>query len=196
MRDTIKITFVGESNVGKTSIIERYITNKFNNQTPTIGASFIARDIAYNNKVIKLGIWDTAGQERYQALSTVYLRNTRICILVFDVTCYYSFQKLRMWKNICDESNSTIGQHIVFFLVGNKVDLEDRVVPTQELEDFCDTYKIQAYIETSAFNGTGVNDLYDRIIHSASLLDHNKLEDNKFLSVAKQIEQSADSCIC
>lgn len=192
--DRIKITFVGESNVGKTSIIERYITNKFNSLTPTIGASFIGRDVVYKQKVVKLGIWDTAGQERYKALSRVYLRNTNICILVFDVTCYFSFKRMMMWMRICDESNPD--REVIYYLVGNKTDLEERIVPTNELEEFCDNNKIVSYIETSARNGTGINDLYDMIIKSSAQVTNPITNNVPLVTDNDEIKNSTDTCSC
>ena len=93
-----KVVLIGESGVGKTSIINRYTQNTFKSQRlPTTGANFVTKTIILEeeNKSIKFEIWDTAGQETYRSLAKVFYKNAAVCILVFDITRKSSFDELK-----------------------------------------------------------------------------------------------------
>ena len=93
-----KVVFIGESGVGKTSIISRYITNSFKSEmVSTLGANFVTKNVIMEdeNQSIKFEIWDTAGQERYRALTKVFYKNAAVCILVYDITKRKTFDELK-----------------------------------------------------------------------------------------------------
>ena len=93
-----KVVLIGESDVGKTSIISRYISNTFKSQLmSTPGANFVTKMIIMedDNQSIKFEIWDTAGQERYRALAKVFYKNAAVCVLVYDITRKASFDELK-----------------------------------------------------------------------------------------------------
>ena len=95
---TCKVVLIGESGVGKTSIISRYISNTFKSQLmSTPGANFVTKNVIMEdeNKSIKFEIWDTAGQERYRALAKVFYKNAAVCALVYDITRRESFDNLK-----------------------------------------------------------------------------------------------------
>ena len=94
-----KVVLLGESGVGKTSIISRYISNTFGNRKPTTGANFVTKTIFLEdeNKSIKFELWDTAGQERYRSLAKVFYRNAAVCVLVYDITRKSSFEELKLF---------------------------------------------------------------------------------------------------
>ena len=98
-----KVVLIGESGVGKTSIINRYIQNTFSQVlTATPGASFTAKTVFLQdyNQSIKFEIWDTAGQEKYRALAKVFYKNAAVCVLVYDITRKASFEELKKyWIN-------------------------------------------------------------------------------------------------
>jgi Ras-related protein Rab-22 len=98
-----KVVLIGESGVGKTSIINRYISNTFSQVlTATPGASFTTKTVFLKdyNQSIKFEIWDTAGQEKYRALAKVFYKNAAVCILVYDITRKSSFEELKnYWIN-------------------------------------------------------------------------------------------------
>lgn len=160
----VKVVFGGETNVGKTSIVERSIFNRFGNNTPTMGAAFAAKKIFHEDKSITLGLWDTAGQERFQSMSALYFRNALICVLVFDLTNRKSFDKIPMWKNLAKDATSEFEEldHDlpIFILVGNKNDMKPKI-DKSVIDDFCKNHNIHHYIETSALNGNGINKLYE-----------------------------------
>ena len=95
---TCKVVLIGESGVGKTSIISRYTTNTFKSQLmSTPGANFVTKNVIVEdkNQSIKFEIWDTAGQERYRALAKVFYKNAAVCVLVYDITRKASFEELK-----------------------------------------------------------------------------------------------------
>ena len=95
-----KVVLLGESGVGKTSIISRYISNTYRNQQlPTTGANFVTKTIILEdeNKSIKFELWDTAGQERYRSLAKVFYKNAAVCVLVYDITRKSSFKELKLF---------------------------------------------------------------------------------------------------
>ena len=114
-----KVVLIGESGVGKTSIISRYISNTFNPVlTSTPGASFTTNTVYLQEyrKSIKYEIWDTAGQEKYRALAKVFYKNAAICILVYDITRRKSFEELKnYWINeIKSNSSPNLSKYFIF----------------------------------------------------------------------------------
>jgi Ras-related protein Rab-5C len=114
-----KVVLVGESGVGKTSIISRYLTNTFNeNVGSTPGANFTTK-IVYlkdENQSIKYEIWDTAGQEKYRSLAKVFYKNATVCILVYEITRRSSFKELKkFWVNeVLNNASKDISKKILF----------------------------------------------------------------------------------
>ena len=146
---TCKVVLIGESGVGKTSIISRYTTNIFkDNLMATPGANFTTKLVTFNEEkeVIKFEIWDTAGQERYRSLAKVFYKNAAACVLVYDITNKKSFDELKnYWINEIKENSSPnvsksfniiIIIFIVLILVGNKSDdyLNEKVTDNEGKE--------------------------------------------------------------
>ena len=108
-----KVVLVGESGVGKTSIINRYHINVFKPNTPTTGATFVSKIMILEDekKSIKFDIWDTAGQEKYRALTKLFYQNAAVCIIVYDIARASSFEEIRkFWieeikKNCADDTS-------------------------------------------------------------------------------------------
>ena len=112
---TCKVVLIGESGVGKTSIISRYINNTFKSQLmSTPGANFVTKNVimADDNQSIKFEIWDTAGQERYRALAKVFYKNAAVCVLVYDITRKTSFNELKnyWYKEIKENAQSNVSK--------------------------------------------------------------------------------------
>ena len=115
-----KVVLIGESGVGKTSIINRYAHNKFNEiETVTPGASFTVKTIFLKdyNQSIKFEIWDTAGQEKYRALAKVFYKNAAVCVLVYDITRKNSFEALKnYWINeIKANGHPNLSKYLFFY---------------------------------------------------------------------------------
>ena len=125
----IKLILLGESGVGKTSIIKRYYEDTFNpDQESTLSTNFATKDLVINNKKIKLNLWDTIGQEKYRSLSTYFLKETEIVILVYSIISRKSFNELNYWYNLFVDN---IGKNIILGVIGNKCDL----ISKQEVSD-------------------------------------------------------------
>ena len=159
-----KITFVGDSGSGKTSIITRYISDSFNpNQVTTIGASYFSKIITARERVLRLSIWDTAGQERFDSISSLYCRNSNAIILVCDARSDSSHASLVKWYNKAVKEN--LSEEVPIFIVINKMDLvtEDHAGFIQQIEEYGDFIRAPV-IRTSAFNNSNIQFLFDRII--------------------------------
>ncbi len=122
---TCKVVLLGESGVGKTSIISRYINNTFKSQLmSTPGANFVTKNVIMEdeNKTIKFEIWDTAGQERYRSLAKVFYKNAAVCVLVYDITRKTSFDAIKNYwvKELKENAPKDISKkkyRYLFFLI-------------------------------------------------------------------------------
>jgi small GTP-binding protein len=152
-----KIIFIGDSSVGKTSILKKYIYDDSNCPTTTIGTEFAKKYVTKYN--LHLQIWDCAGQERFRALCKIYFRDTDICILVFDLSNTTTLESIKnYWINTYLQ-NST--KHHKFILVGNKSDLNVSI-DYNIIWDLVKTYNMK-YIETSVNNNTNITNLFDLV---------------------------------
>ncbi|KPI89969.1 rab7 GTP binding protein putative (RAB7) [Leptomonas seymouri] len=153
-RQLLKIIILGDSGVGKTSLMHQYVNHKFDSRyKATIGADFLTKDVEINGSVVTLQIWDTAGQERFQSLGSAFYRGADACILVFDVTQQESFAHVGSWL---EEFSIQAGRRDSV-LVGNKTDLEDRrQVASKTAQAWC----AKQNAETSSNNaGLGVGEV-------------------------------------
>ncbi|KAI5952409.1 hypothetical protein KGF54_003276 [Candida jiufengensis] len=124
----LKVIILGDSGVGKTSLMQQFVNNKFSQQyKATIGADFLTKEISLDNgKTVTLQIWDTAGQERFQSLGVAFYRGADCCVLCFDVTNEKSLNNLTSWKDeFLVQSNVTNPQDFPFIIIGNKIDIDD-----------------------------------------------------------------------
>ncbi|XP_049884693.1 ras-related protein Rab-21 [Pectinophora gossypiella] len=153
-----KVVLLGEGCVGKTSLLLRYIEDKFNDKhLTTLQATFLNKKININGKRINLAIWDTAGQEKFHALGPIYYRNSNGAILVYDITDEDSFVKVKNWVK---ELRKMLGTQIVLVIAGNKIDLEhERTVPLEEAESYANTVGAKHFY-TSAKLNQGVEELF------------------------------------
>uniref|UniRef100_A0A914KWZ6 Ras-related protein Rab-21 n=1 Tax=Meloidogyne incognita TaxID=6306 RepID=A0A914KWZ6_MELIC len=128
---SFKVVLLGEGAVGKTSLMLRYTENKFiNEHISTIQAAFASKHLIVDNERVELAIWDTAGQERFHALGPIYYRDSHGALLVYDITDRRSFERVKKWV---EELLQMLGDTVVLFVVGNKIDLESsRVVSVEE----------------------------------------------------------------
>lgn len=153
-----KIVLLGEGCVGKTSVVLRYVENKFNEKHfTTLQASFLNKRINIAGKRVELAIWDTAGQERFHALGPIYYRGSNGAILVYDITDEDSFQKVKNWVK---ELRKMLGDDVCLCIAGNKTDLEkDRAVPVSEAESFAASVNAK-HFHTSAKMNRGIEELF------------------------------------
>ena len=156
-----KTILVGDSGVGKTTIIGRYI-NKYNpNEKATIGASFTNKSEKVDGKDIIFEIWDTAGQERFRSINSIFYQYAYICKMVYDITNKTSFDSLKeYWYDAVKKDAS---ENIIFHVAGNKIDLfEDEQVERNDVKEYCDSIDSD-YSFISATENTYIDDLFQKI---------------------------------
>ena len=158
----IKILIVGDSTVGKTNFIKKYVENKFNESYfASTGIDLITTSIKIEGKSFKIQIWDTAGQEKYRAMTKNLFLKTQGIVIIFDISNEISFINLKSWMNDIKEECSA---DIPMILVGNKLDLEDkRVIDKERAMEFAKNEKLE-YIETSSKTGENINKALSLII--------------------------------
>merc|ERR1712054_249038 len=119
----LKVIILGDSSVGKTSLMNQYVNKKFNTQyKATIGADFLTKEVSIPERVVTMQIWDTAGQERFQSLGVAFYRGADACILVFDVTSKKSFDALDTWRDeFLVQASPGDPEKFPFVVLGNKV---------------------------------------------------------------------------
>jgi len=204
-RALLKVILLGDSGVGKTSLLERYITNKFSMlYKATIGADFMTKEVELqNNKLVTLQLWDTAGQERFQSLGNHFYRGADCCVLVFDVTIRETFDDLELWRReflMHAGIGSGEAESYPFVCIGNKVDREaERVVLNKTAEQWCQKYNIP-YIETSAKDATNVQQAFycaaDLALSSRKPANHNNQVEELPVFDLKQTQQHQDEQCC
>ena len=174
---TFKIILIGDSGVGKSSLIIRTSNNYFEeNYKATIGFEFFTFVCKINDKIIKLQIWDTCGQEVYRSLIVSFYRNSSLAIIVYSVDNIDSFLHLNNWLNDLRDKNNP---NIIKFLIGNKNDLEnERKVSFEEGENFYKEMNFDYFTECSAKTGINVNEIFIRAskllyIQQTKYLNHN-----------------------
>ena len=166
-----KLVILGEVAVGKSSIAQRFVNEKFTNlHNPTVGALFLTKKIKVNDKYIKYDIWDTAGQERYHSLTPMYYKNARAAVVVFDVTSSSSFERAQKWMTELFEK-ATPG--IVIALCGNKIDLENRQVSKEEAEEYANKVGC-LYMEVSAKTNENIDELFNQIGSRLPMIEEEK----------------------
>lgn len=155
---SFKVVLLGEGCVGKTSLILRYVENKFNDRhLSTLQASFLSKKLNIAGKRVTLAIWDTAGQEKFHALGPIYYRDSHGAVLVYDITDQDSFQKVKNWVK---ELKKMLGDNVCLCIAGNKTDLEkDRAVTVEEAESYASSVGAK-HFHTSAKQNRGIEELF------------------------------------
>ncbi len=152
-----QLLIIGDSTVGKTSILSRFANGTFNsNYLATVGLDNFTKDEIIDNKTVRIKIWDTAGQERYKALTKGFFRNAQGIMIVYDVTNAETFENLTIWIKSINEHMGTDTENIPSIVIGNKVDSEEREVKFEEAELFAKKYNYP-YFETSAKTGENID---------------------------------------
>ena len=199
----IKVILVGESLVGKTSLIKQYIQKEFiEDNVITTSADKITKTIeTKNNTKYILEIWDTAGNKEYKATNKIFMRNSQIAILVYDITKKESFDELENSYNQILNVNKN--NNIVFAVAGNKTDLyEEQIIFPEEGIQFAN--KINAiFKETSAKDYESVNELFEDVIEKYDLMmieNKNKNtgddKENKSISLSQTMENQGKNPCC
>ena len=156
-----KIIIIGDSGVGKSNILGRYLNNEFKQDTKsTVGVEFGSKKVTVGGVNIKLQIWDTAGQERYRAITSAYYKGSKGCFIVYDITSEQTFENVEKWYQ---EIIKTSEKGISIILVGNKCDLEpERKVTIEMGQDKARNLNCP-FFETSALNSTNIETVFQSI---------------------------------
>ncbi len=182
-----KIIIIGDSGVGKSNILNRYLRNEFKQDSKsTVGVEFGSKQLKVCGTNIKLQIWDTAGQERYRSITSAYYKGSKGCFLVYDITSAQSFENIEKWY---EEIIKTVDKDLSIILVGNKSDLENERQVTVEMGQDKAKNLNCPFFETSALNNTYIDtvfttiseDIYNRCKNAPKIDD----EDDDFEIVPK-----------
>lgn len=194
----MKLIIIGDSGVGKSSLLHRFIEDTFSeDQTQTIGIEYGAKILDINGTKVKLQIWDTAGQERYKSVTRSYYRGAMGGIIVYDVTNRSSFECVPQWLS---DMRQLAGNDVVVMLIGNKIDLakkdNSRAVTHNEASLYAQQNNL-LHFETSAANGEFVTGAFLKVTKTILSLSSGSengggvsLTDNELPS------NSAASCSC
>lgn len=157
-----KIILLGDSSVGKTSIIVRFCDDEYSGQgTATVGIDSKTKYLKRNGKKIELTIWDTAGQERFRSIAKNFYKSVDGILLVFDKSQKKTFNNIKKWYNELKQSVDI--EQVAIIIVGNKSDIEDAEVDLETANNFTSQYKIE-YFETSAKLNTNIDETFGTLI--------------------------------
>ena len=177
-----KIIIIGDSGVGKSNILGRYLHNEFKHDTKsTVGVEFGSKQLKVSGINIKLQIWDTAGEERYRAITSAYYKGSKGCFIVYDITSEISFENVEKWY---EEIRKSAEKEISIILIGNKCDLENERKVSIEMGQNKAKNLNCPFFETSALNNTNImtafqnisEDIYNRCKNDKNLEDDDDYE--------------------
>lgn len=171
-----KVIIIGNSAVGKTSMLLRYADSRFSpSYITTIGIDFKTKIVKHEDKRVKLQIWDTAGQERFKSLTLSYLKGSDIVILCYDISDESSFEAVTSWISSVKDKTEADVQMV---LVGNKSDMKKREISYEEGKTLADKYRLP-FFECSAKTGAGIDELFRAITVIAVRLYDRPMRRNK-----------------
>ncbi|KXS19547.1 ras-related protein rab-7a [Gonapodya prolifera JEL478] len=198
----LKVIILGDSGVGKTSLMNQFVNRKFSNQyKATIGADFLTKEVSVDDKVVTMQIWDTAGQERFQSLGVAFYRGADCCVLVYDVNSAKSFETLDSWRDeFLVQASPRDPDNFPFLVLGNKVDLEEgrRQVTAKRAMHWCQSKGNIPYFETSAKEAINVEPAFQAVAKMALAQEQDvEVEFPDHIRVdAEPRQSSADACAC
>jgi len=179
-----RIIFIGDSGVGKTSIIHRAKNGNFESQTvPTIGAGTTIMHKKINGKKIEYQIWDTAGQEIYRNIVPIYFKGAIGAVVAFSVLDPVSFQSLQSW---IDMIYSHVGKEIGIVIIGNKIDSSDHEIDESYASKWAKERSLPIYF-TSAKTGQNIDVLFDHI-------ENSFIGKEQSIEMIKATQRNSDQC--
>ena len=194
-----KVITLGDSGVGKTSIITRYTSGTFKeHRLSTAGSVFHFKDVVLKDGTkIKLKLIDTAGQEKYRAMAKSYYKNAQGILLIFSYDSKKSFDHMEKWLESFKD-NVSDQEGIPLFLIGNKCDVENKEIKDDLIEDLKKRTNIQDYIKVSAKSNIGIDELFDslaeKMFKQNKKYDYNK-QFNELLITKKKKKKNSDACV-
>ena len=193
----VKVIILGETGVGKTSIINRFINDEFNpdNDIETLGSTFFRKSIKRQNTVYKLQIWDSIGQEKYHSITRLFIKGSNIVLLVYSIDSRESFEELNHWlntlKDILDKNKYILG------IVASKSDLvNEEIVSRKEGEEFAKKTGGIFRAVSSKENNKSVNLLFDILIDELSKINFESRSDSYVLEKKNFLKKKKRSRCC
>ena len=175
----IKVILLGDSGVGKTCIINRYINNTYNpNSRTTLGSNASSKSVKRGHASYILNLWDTTGQEKYRSITNLFIKGSNIIILVYSIDSLSSFKSLDYWYKSVNEKLE--GNKYVLAVVGSKYDLiknEEEEVSEEEVKKFAEEKNALFKLVSSKEDPEGINDLFDTLLDE--LLKKNYLSEDE-----------------
>ncbi|KAJ6413514.1 hypothetical protein OIU84_006334 [Salix udensis] len=207
-RALLKVIVLGDSGVGKTSLMNQYVYKKFSQQyKATIGADFVTKELQIDDKLVTLQIWDTAGQERFQSLGSAFYRGADCCVLVYDVNFKVSKGYDDGNCSVRRDGNDNVitadpvdPDAFPFILFGNKIDGgSSRMVSEKKAREWCASRGDIPYFETSAKEGYNVNEAFLCVAKMALEGEHEQQNELYFPGISEtvsEVEQRGGGCAC
>uniref|UniRef100_A0A0K0EQG1 Rab family GTPase n=1 Tax=Strongyloides stercoralis TaxID=6248 RepID=A0A0K0EQG1_STRER len=165
IKPTLKVIVLGDSGVGKTSIVNRFTGDDYlPKPKATVGVDFKSKNIVYNNFNVTLQFWDTAGQEKFESVADSYYRGADCCILVYDVTEKSSFSRLQVWKEkFLFHASLSKYDDFPFIVMGNKIDKGCRAISNEVIEGWKEMNKDISHFEVSAKEDINIRSAFNII---------------------------------
>jgi len=160
-----KVCIFGDGGVGKTSLINRYLTGLFKTGSiMTIGVDFLMKTLEIQKKKVVLQIWDFAGEKRFQFLLPGYVKGASAGIFMFDITRMSSLTSLKEWLDVFKKGTDDDGANIPIMMVGGKIDLSDRrSVFSIDAKEIAQSYNLLEYIECSSKTGENIELIFNKL---------------------------------
>ena len=180
----VKVIIIGDSSVGKTNIMSRYLKNQFlENSKATVGVEFGAKLFNINGHKIKAQIWDTAGQEKYKAITGAYYKGSKGAFVVYDITRKDTFESIDRWIN---DLKTTGDPKLNIMIIGNKCDLDHRrEVLKEQGEEKSKSFGC-AFLETSALSGDNIEKGFEMMISEIfKKYEKENADDDDLITVEK-----------
>ncbi|AQZ10258.1 YPT7 (YML001W) [Zygosaccharomyces parabailii] len=202
-KNILKVIILGDSGVGKTSLMHRYVNDKYSQQyKATIGADFLTKEVTVDDKVATMQVWDTAGQERFQSLGVAFYRGADCCVLVYDVTNAKSFENIKTWRDeFLVHANVLSPETFPFVILGNKVDVEEpkKMVTVKSAQELAKSLGNVPLFLTSAKNAINVDTAFEEIARSAlqqNQADADAFEEDFNDAINIQLDGEPSACNC
>lgn len=194
----VKLVILGDSGVGKTTLIHRYVDSEFRADfKATIGADFNSKSITIDDTDVDLHIWDTAGEERFHSVGATFYRGTDACVLVYDVTQRESFNRLKTWEEDMFAKSGIERAGFPIIVFGNKADLdEQRQVSFEEGEHYGKQWGVPV-LEVSAKSGVNLEEGFNKLVELYLQQNHEKKKVQEPICLnINQTVSNKEACKC
>ncbi|CAF9908533.1 Rab GTPase ypt7 [Imshaugia aleurites] len=197
----LKVIILGDSGVGKTSLMNQYVNKKFSaSYKATIGADFLTKEVLVDDRLVTMQLWDTAGQERFQSLGVAFYRGADCCVLVYDVNNSKSFDTLDSWRDeFLIQASPRDPENFPFVVLGNKIDVEEnkRMISSKRAMTFCQSKGGIPYFETSAKEAVNVEQAFEVIARNALAQEESEEFSGDFSDpIDIHLDRESDGCAC